>query len=63
MQSNIAVSYSARDMLWANENFKLGNLAWTPTSCGVFAKVIFQYLPLHVTTVRVNENSKLHIAC
>ena len=46
MQANIALSYSACDMLWANENSKLEK-KWLghQRGLGVFAKVFFQSIP------------------
>ena len=63
MQANIAVSYSTRDMLWANEHSKLGYLAWTPTRLWCIWHSNLSVSSTACDTVRVNENSKLHTAC
>ena len=60
MQAYIAVSYSVRDMLWANENSKLGNLARTPARLCCICQG--QYLPLHVTrSVSMKILNKMHM--
>ena len=63
MQANIAVSYSARDMLWAYENSKLGNLSWTPTRLWCICQGNLSVSSTVCAAVRFNENSKLHTAC
>ena len=62
MQANIAVSYRERDMLWANENSKLGNLARTPTRLWCICQSSLSVSSIACDMVMFNENSKLHTA-
>ena len=63
MQANIAVFYSARAMLWANEYSKLGNLAWAPTRSWCICQGHLSVSCTACDTVSVSGNSELHTAC